>query len=118
MGKRLAILTIAVQSAHQVPFAESSVCDRIAFAPASRRNPTEFLLCREKASKVAQLCLTGRFLWFGLGMKIAELWSFSGSSSQRVGNFSAVQTAWRRERDSNPRYGFGTVSLEVLVSCS
>src|SRR5437879_1122995 len=27
-------------------------------------------------------------------------------SAQGEQNFSAVQTTWRRERDSNPRYGF------------
>ena len=32
-------------------------------------------------------------------------------------DFSAVQTAWRRERDSNPRSGFVTLSLDVSVSC-
>jgi len=32
-------------------------------------------------------------------------------------NFSALQTAWRREGDSNPRYGFATLSLDISVSC-
>src|SRR5437762_13562207 len=90
----------------QVAFAESSIRDRIAFAPAPRRNRTEFLVCREKASKVAPLCLTGRFLWSGLGVKIAELRPFLAFFEAILGNFSAVQTAWRRERNSNPRYGF------------
>jgi len=31
--------------------------------------------------------------------------------------FSAVQTAWRRGRDSNPRYSFVTLSLDVSVGC-
>jgi hypothetical protein len=31
--------------------------------------------------------------------------------------FSAVQTAWRREVDSNPRSGFGALSIDVSVPC-
>jgi hypothetical protein len=27
-------------------------------------------------------------------------------------DFSALQTVWRRERDSNPRYSFVTLSLD------
>src|SRR5581483_4481194 len=90
----------------QVAFAESSIRDRIAFAPAPRRNRTEFLMCREKASKVAPLCLTFSFLWSGFGIKIAELGPFLEIFRRTEGNFSAGQTGWRRERDSNPRSGF------------
>jgi hypothetical protein len=32
-------------------------------------------------------------------------------------SFSALQTAWRRGRDSNSRYGFEPPSLDVFVSC-
>jgi hypothetical protein len=31
--------------------------------------------------------------------------------------FATLQTVWRRERDSNSRYGFGLQSLDVSVSC-
>ena len=71
----------------QVAFAESSICDRIAFASAPCRNRTEFLPCREKPSKVAPLCLTGRFLWFGLGMKITEFVEFFGIFKSKSGEF-------------------------------
>jgi hypothetical protein len=38
--------------------------------------------------------------------------------SEEVGpTFSAVQTTWRRERDSNPRYSFAALSLDISVSC-
>jgi hypothetical protein len=36
---------------------------------------------------------------------IAKYGHYSRISAQSQRNFSAVQTAWRRERDSNPRYG-------------
>ena len=32
-------------------------------------------------------------------------------------DFSALQTVWRSERDSNPRSGFLTLSLDISVSC-
>jgi hypothetical protein len=35
---------------------------------------------------------------------IAKYGHYSRISAPSEGNFSAVQTAWRRERDSNPRY--------------
>src|ERR1039458_9188035 len=37
---------------------------------------------------------------------IAKYGQFSRISEVEEPAFSAVQTAWRRERDSNPRYGF------------
>src|SRR5207248_6723484 len=39
--------------------------------------------------------------------QFCEIWQ----SNRRF--FSAVKTGWRRERDSNPRYGFATLSLDV-----
>src|SRR5216684_2724672 len=38
--------------------------------------------------------------------RFAKLQPFRAISERMLGVFSAVQTAWRRERDSNPRYGF------------
>src|SRR5450755_466351 len=32
-------------------------------------------------------------------------------------DFSVLQTVWRRGRDSNPRYRFAMLSLDVSVSC-
>ena len=37
---------------------------------------------------------------------IAKYGHYSHISAQSERNFSAVKTCWRRERDSNPRYGF------------
>ena len=44
-------------------------------------------MSREKASKVAPLCLTGRFLWSGLGVKIAELRRFPASFRSDIEEF-------------------------------
>jgi hypothetical protein len=43
-------------------------------------------------------------VWLGIIAKYGQL---SRILAQSERNFSAVQTAWRRERDSNPRYPFG-----------
>ena len=48
-----------------------------------------------------------RSLQSGLSGKNREKWAcLAYFASKGQGRFSAVQTAWRRERDSNPRYGF------------
>jgi hypothetical protein len=38
--------------------------------------------------------------------KIANWRAFCGYFNGRSKKFTSIQTAWRRERDSNPRYGF------------
>ena len=48
---------------------------------------------------------------------IAKYGHLSRISEVEEPTFSAVQTAWRREVDSNPRYGFATLSLDISVSC-
>ena len=75
------------------------------------------MLSREKGSEPAPLGLAGRFLWSGFGLKIAEFRPFLAFCGAILRNFSLVQTAWRRERDSNPRYGFVRLSPSVFVSC-
>jgi hypothetical protein len=47
---------------------------------------------------------------------IAKYGHYSRIWAQSERNFSAAQTAWRRERDSNPRSGFAALSLDVSVS--
>jgi hypothetical protein len=42
----------------------------------------------------------------GLNRKHAELRAFSKIFGAKAQSFSAVETRWRRERDSNPRYPF------------
>ena len=49
--------------------------------------------------------------------KRAKLRRFRAISRVMQAAFSALQTAWRSERDSNPRYGFATLNLDVSVSC-
>src|SRR5579863_3651927 len=48
-----------------------------------------------------------RSLQSGLSSRNREKWAGSREfRKKRRYEFSAVQTVWRRERDSNPRYGF------------
>jgi hypothetical protein len=49
-------------------------------------------------------CRAVRSLQSGLSEIIAKYGHYSPISAGRERNFSAVQTAWRSERDSNPRY--------------
>jgi len=48
---------------------------------------------------------------------IAKYGHYSRIPALNERNFSAVQTAWRREQDSNPRYSFAALSLDISVSC-
>src|SRR5205823_9687949 len=54
-----------ISNLSQVDFAQSSLCDRIAFAPAPRRNRTAFLPSREKHCRTAWLRFAVHFLWSG-----------------------------------------------------
>jgi hypothetical protein len=47
---------------------------------------------------------------------IAKRGHFLRISEEEEPTFSAVQTAWRSERDSNLRSGFAALSLDVSVS--
>jgi hypothetical protein len=69
------------KAAH-VPSGESQDCDRI--------------LMPEQSVLSSPVCLG----------TIARYGHYSSILAQSERNFSAVQTAWRRERDSNPRYPF------------
>ncbi len=91
---------------NQPGFAASSVCDRIAFASWIRRNRTADLPSREKGSKACPRRKVGHFLQSGLREQFAKLRPFRAIFQGLQPVFSATQTAWRRERDSNPRYGF------------
>src|SRR5208283_4597541 len=44
--------------------------------------------------------------------KTANWRAFGEDFTEPQGGFSAVQTAWRRERDSNPRYGFPYIGFQ------
>jgi hypothetical protein len=88
-------------------FAMCSVCDRQSFASGPALSRTGHRLSREKCRRDAPRCLKSPFSAVRLvdrkprkmGM-IRELW---GKWRRR---FSAVQTAWRRECDSNSHYRF------------
>ena len=93
-------------------FASSSVIDRIAFARWTRGNRTALMPSREKESKACQQQLLGYFLQSGLPVSIAKLRPFPVFLSGIYAVFSAVQTVWRRGRDSNPRYPFGYAGFQ------
>ena len=97
----------------QVAFAESSICYRIAFAPPCGRNRTADVGYREEGGKPCLRSQAGRFLRSCLKAKSEELRLFPAIFRATQPNFSAVQTAWRRERDSNPRYPFGYSGFQV-----
>ncbi len=96
----------------QVAFAARSVCDRIAFARLNRRNRTANLPSREKGYAAGIPVWPGYFLRSGLRARVAELRRFSAILNGMQPGFSTSQTAWRRERDSNPRYPFRYSSFQ------
>jgi hypothetical protein len=72
----------------------------------------------EKTSSKACRCgSVGHFSAADLREEVAELRRFSAILRRMQPGFSAVQTEWRRERDSNPRSSFVALSLDVSVSC-
>jgi hypothetical protein len=58
----------------------------------------------EKGAKACKGDTAGHFLRSGLRAKVAELRGFSAILRAMQPGFYTVQTEWRRERDSNPRY--------------
>src|SRR6266576_3763464 len=52
------------------------------------------------------------FLLSGLSATSEELRPFPAIFRSTQASFSALQTAWRRERDSNPRYPFGYIGFQ------
>jgi hypothetical protein len=59
---------------------------------------------REKPGNRGPTSRTVCSLQSGLSGKIAKYWHYLRISAESEWNFCAVQTAWRRGRDSNPRY--------------
>ena len=100
----------------QVPFASVSVCDRITFARDARRNRTADLSSRENGRNAGLPASARHFLRSGFGAGIAKLRHFQAIFRGMQPGFSATQTEWRSGLDSNPRSGFGPLSLEVFVS--
>jgi len=105
------------KSESQATFAKDSACDRQMFAyrlPASR---TAHLCSRENRVVSAVRGQGSPFSAVRLveqeSRNMAVFRIFLGKSGRE---FSAVQTVWRRGRDSNLRYSFEALSLEVSVS--
>src|ERR1022692_3592223 len=61
---------------------------------------------REKGAKACLQDWAGHFLRSGLNVKDAELRPFLAILRAIQADFSALQTVWRSERDSNSRSGF------------
>jgi hypothetical protein len=81
-------------------FAELSLCDRHAFAPSAPRNRTAIVPSREKRMQSCPAASSRRFLRSGLRVCIAAFGPFPAILAAIRRNFSAIQTAWRRGRDS------------------
>jgi hypothetical protein len=58
-----------------------------------------------------------RSLQSGLSTNNPKYGHYSRISAQSERKSSAVQTVWRRKRDSNSRYGFVALRLDVSASC-
>ena len=89
----------------QVGFVRTSISDRQVFAERSRRSRTTYRRRREKGRTSARHWYSSPFSAVRFDEQksrtMGEIGEFGGNQG-RI--FSAVQTAWRRGRDSNPRY--------------
>ena len=76
------------------------------------------LACRSEKTGRVRRCNanTTDFLCSGSIMETSELAEISRDFRGKPADFSALQTAWRRGRDSNLRYSFVALSLDVSVS--
>jgi hypothetical protein len=94
-------------------FAELSLCDRHAFAPSAPRNRTAIVPSREKRMQSCPAASSRRFLRSGLRVCIAAFGPFPAIVAAIRRNFSAIQTAWRRGRDSRCRFFYLSVILTL-----
>jgi hypothetical protein len=80
---------------------------------------TGLLACRSEKTGRVSGCNAGPkdFLWSGLTMKLANWRGFRAIFGEQLADSSALQTVWRRGRDSNPRYRFVRLNLDVSVLC-
>ena len=67
---------------------------------------------REKGAKTCLGSKARHFLLSGLSATSEELRPFPAIFRSTQASFSALQTAWRRERDSNPRYPFRYIGFQ------
>jgi len=71
----------------------------------------------EKSSKARMAEPPGHFLRSGLKTRIAKLRRIRAIFRGVQPYFSATQTVWRSEQDSNPRYSLEARSTAVSVTC-
>jgi hypothetical protein len=88
----------------QVAFVLSSICDRVPFAGWSCGNGTARMPSREKHRKSCQRSQQCTFSGPVAKARNEKLPRFGAIFKDTQSDFSAVQTEWRRGRDSNPRY--------------
>jgi hypothetical protein len=97
---------------NQVAFATASTSDRITFACWRRRNRTAHMPSGEKGRKPRSGIQKPIFSSPVSEREPAELRPFHAIFRGTLAVFSARQTEWRRERDSNPRYPFGYAGFQ------
>jgi len=85
----------------QLAVGEWSVCDRIAFAWWESSNRTACQPRREKSRKASLWLRQSLFSESGLVVKRVELRGFLAIFTYKLQRFSALETCWRRELDSN-----------------
>jgi hypothetical protein len=87
-------------------FAEQSVSDRIAFVCWKSPNRTACQPSREMSRRAGLLAPAGTFSESGFSEKYAELRAFPPIFRGMPQGFSAVETCWRREVNSNSWFPF------------
>jgi hypothetical protein len=90
-----------------------SVCDRQLFARELASSRTAHLGMRENGAVNAIRCQGSPFSAVRFGeQKSQKMGIIRESQGKPRREFSAVQTVWRRGRDSNPRYPFGYAGFQ------
>src|SRR5271166_109466 len=65
------------------------------------------LLILRATKSIPDTLLEGHFLRVRIQREICRIVGFPAIPTGKPQGFSAAETCWRRERDSNPRYPFG-----------
>lgn len=105
----------------QAIFRLNSPSDRITFALQHRKRGPAFCPPEKRLLKWRPGGYAVHFLWSHSMVKIAEFGRYTRFSAETQPFFSALQTAWRSERDSNPRYFFRETSKingRAMRSCT
>ena len=90
-----------------------------AFGSPDRSDETGLPIHRSEKMKASREGRTGESILSSAVReeKFANWRAFREDFNELRPEFASAQTVWRRERDSNSRYGFGLQSLDVSVSC-